>query len=270
MTDRYAIIGHPVAHSKSPEIHTAFALATGEALVYERLLAPLEDFRGTVDAFRANGGRGASVTLPFKVEAFNYATELTTRARLAGAVNALKFDGTTVLGDNTDGIGMCRDISKNFGVPLKDAKILVLGAGGAARGVIGPLCDGLPQQITIANRTHSKAEEIANQFSGAGPVNAIPTADLAGLRFDIIINATSASIGNQLPGVAASCFGPRTLAYDMMYGKGVTPFMQLATSEGARAVDGLGMLIEQAAEAFLLWRGIRPTTDALMKKMRGG
>jgi len=269
MTDRYAIIGHPVAHSKSPEIHAWFAKETGQNMVYERLLAPLDDFSGTVDRFRAGGGRGANVTLPFKLEAFAYASELTLRARQAGAVNTLKFEGGTVVGDNTDGIGLYRDILDNLHIPLKGARILVLGAGGAARGVIGPLLDGDPAQIAIANRTPARAEEIARQFAHAGTVRAIALADLAAFQFDIVINATSASIGNGLPALPPSCVRPGALAYEMMYGKGETPFMQFATREGARSIDGLGMLIEQAAEAFLLWRGLRPTTSSLLHKMRG-
>lgn len=268
MTDRYAIIGHPVAHSKSPEIHAAFARETGEMLVYERLLAPLDGFRATVEAFHAAGGRGANVTLPFKVEACEYANELTARARQAGAVNMLKFDGTRILGDNTDGAGLCKDIVDNLNVPLAAARVLVLGAGGAARGVIAPLLAASPECLAIANRTHAKADEISGQFKDLGPIEAVSLDGLAGRSFDIVINATSASLADSIPLIPPSCFRSGGLAYEMMYGKGVTPFMALAISAGARTADGLGMLVEQAAESFFIWRGIRPATTGVMAELR--
>ncbi len=268
MTDRYVIIGHPVAHSKSPEIQASFARVTGQALIYERLLAPLDGFRATVDAFRAGGGLGANVTLPFKVEACEYANDLTERAWQAGAVNMLKFDGATALGDNTDGIGLCRDIVDNLKVPLAGARILVMGAGGAARGVISPLLAAKPECLVISNRTTAKANEIADHFTSLGPIEAISPDALTGQSFDIVINATSASIADTIPLMPSSCFKPDGLAYEMMYGKGVTPFMALASRAGARAADGLGMLVEQAAESFFIWRGIRPATTEVLAQLR--
>ena len=268
MTDRYAVIGHPVAHSRSPEIHASFARETGQAIHYERLLAPRDGFHSAVEAFRAGGGRGANVTLPFKLEAFQYANQLTERARQASAVNTLTFDGERILGDNTDGVGLCRDIVDNLKVPIAGARILLIGAGGAGRGVIGPLLSASPWLIAITNRTMSKAEEIAKHFSGVGPVGAISPGELAARRFDIVINATSASIAGGLPPVPATCFVPGALAYEMMYGKGETPFMALAARAGARTADGLGMLVEQAAEAFFVWRGVRPATSGVIAQMR--
>ncbi len=268
MTDRYVVIGHPIAHSRSPEIHAAFARETGQAMSYQRMLAPLDGFQVTVEAFRASGGRGANVTLPFKLEAFRYANELTERARQAGAVNTLKFHGAQILGDNTDGVGLCKDIVVNLKMPLAGARILVIGAGGAARGVIGPILSAAPQGVAITNRTFSKAVELANHFSNLGPVSAIRADDLPTRQFDIVINATSASLAGSALLVPALIFRPGALAYDMMYGKSQTPFMVLAASAGARTADGLGMLVEQAAEAFFVWRGVRPATAAVIAQMR--
>ena len=268
MTDRYAVIGHPVAHSRSPEIHATFARETEQAMVYERLLAPRDGFQAAVEAFRASGARGANVTVPFKFDAFQYANELTARACQAGAVNTLKFDGARILGDNTDGAGLCRDIVDNLKVPLAGARILLIGAGGAARGVIGPLLLAGPQSVAVTNRTFSKADEIAKHFASLAPVTAISADDLAAQRFDILINATSASLAGSLPPVPTACFQPGVLAYDMMYGKGQTPFMALAAGAGARTADGLGMLVEQAAEAFFVWRGVRPATTGVMTQLR--
>lgn len=268
MTDRYAIIGHPVAHSRSPEIHAAFARETGQSMVYERLPAPVDGFRTTTDRFRAEGGRGANVTLPFKMEACEYATKLTERARLAGAVNTLSFEASEVHGDNTDGVGLCRDITDNLKLCLEGSRILLIGAGGAARGVVGPLLSCRPLALAISNRTFGRAEEITNAFSHLGPVAAIPPTDLATKQFDIIINATSASLADSLPLVPGSCFRSGVLAYDMMYGKGATPFLTLAASRGATTADGLGMLVEQAAEAFFVWRGVRPVTAHIIAQLR--
>jgi shikimate dehydrogenase len=268
MPDRYAVIGNPVAHSKSPYIHSAFAAALNQDMTYERLLVPLKQFRVDVDAFRAAGAtdaKGANVTMPFKIDAFNYATELTERARRAGAVNTLGFDGARVWGDNTDGVGLLRDIEINLGVAVRGARVLIVGAGGAARGVAGDLVDAHPAHLAIANRTVAKAEEIARAIEG---VEALPIAALVDYQFDIVINATSASLEGQLPAVPLKAFAPGCLAYDMMYGKGDTPFMQLAAGAGARTADGLGMLVEQAAEAFFLWRGVRPATAPVMAALK--
>jgi len=237
-------------------------------MIYERLLAPLDGFLATVDAFRASGGRGANVTLPFKLEACRYAHQLTERARQAGAVNTLTFDGERIFGDNTDGVGLCRDIVDNLKVPIAGAHILLIGAGGAARGVLGPLLSAGAHLVAIANRTTARADELAKHFSALGPVSVISPGELPAQHFDILINATSASIAGELPPVPAACIHPGALAYDMMYGKGETPFMALAASAGARTADGLGMLVEQAAEAFFVWRGVRPATGAVVAQMR--
>ncbi len=287
--DYYAVIGNPVAHSKSPEIHAAFAHQTGQAISYVRLLAPLDGFSQTVDTFRtehpevidANGGAdsvgrcgGANITVPFKLDAFRYATELTPRARRAGAVNTLKFDGAIVLGDITDGVGLCSDLEKNLGFSLEGARILMLGAGGAARGVLGNLLDANPSLLAITNRTINKAEAVAAQFNDANnstKICVLTLSDLPKHSFDLIINATSASLSDDLPLVPISCFagsGTRpALAYDMMYGR-ETPFLKLSASAGARSSDGLGMLVEQAAESFYLWRGIRPNTAPVLAFLR--
>ena len=232
------------------------------------MLVPLDGFRAAVDAFHASGACGANVTLPFKVDAFEYASELSVRARQAGAVNTLKFDGSIVFGDNTDGVGLCQDIVDNLGVALAGARILVLGAGGAVRGVIGPLLDAQPEQILIANRTPAKADEIAGMFKNGGTVRSIALSALAAQQFDIVINATSASVTGEMPTLPSSCFRPGALAYEMMYGKGLTPFMTLAVNAGVRVSDGLGMLVEQAAEAFFVWRGIRPATAGVLTELR--
>ena len=265
MTDRYAVIGHPVAHSKSPEIHAMFARECGEDMQYERLLAPLAGFAGTVEAFRQGGGSGANVTLPFKLEAFAYANERTPRAERGGSVNTLKFEGDRIIGDNTDGFGLCRDIVQNLAWPLQGARVLLVGAGGAARGIVGALLDCQPEMLGIANRTHSKAQAIVEMFAAAKVLHAISQAELPHRQFDVVINATSASLNGSLPPVPACCFGPDALAYDLMYGKGLTPFLQLAADAGAKTAGGLGMLIEQAAEAFYVWRGVRPSTRPVIE-----
>jgi shikimate dehydrogenase len=198
MTDRYAVIGHPVAHSLSPEIHAAFARTTGQSIRYERLLAPADGFVETVESFRQGGARGANVTLPFKLDAFNYANDVTPRALAAGAVNTLSFDGARIVGDNTDGVGICRDVIENLKTPMAGARILVMGAGGAARGAIGPILNAHPQQLCIVNRTFSKAADLANHFRSLGLVTATTLDDLAARHFDIVINATSASLGNSM------------------------------------------------------------------------
>jgi shikimate dehydrogenase len=265
--DRYLVIGNPVAHSKSPQIHTAFAEQTGQHLRYERLQAPLDGFVATVRHFIEQGGKGMSVTVPFKLEAHALADTLTERARAAGAVNSLKFEGGKILGDNTDGAGLVSDIALNVGLSLRGKKILMLGAGGAARGAILPLLQAGAASLTIANRTATKASELADAFSRQGSIFASEFDALQG-GFDIVINATSASIEGDLPPVRPDIFAPGALAYDMMYGKEPTVFMRFATQHGATARDGLGMLVEQAAEAFLLWRGVRPDTAPVFAALR--
>ncbi|MDD3352136.1 shikimate dehydrogenase [Zoogloea sp.] len=271
--DRYAVIGNPIAHSKSPRIHTLFARQTGQALSYEALLAPLDGFIQTVTAFQAAGGCGLNVTVPFKLEAFDYADHHTARARAAGAVNTLAFRPDGVLGDNTDGAGILRDITVNLGCPVAGRRVLLLGAGGAARGSVLPLLDASPATLTIANRTPGKAAELADEFARGGQPgpNGCGFAELAGQEFDVVINATSASLSDAAPDLPPGLYAPGSLAYDMMYGKGDTPFLAAARSQGAAHLsDGLGMLVEQAAESFLLWRHIRPDTASVLAELRAG
>ncbi len=266
MTDRYAVVGHPIEHSRSPVIHAAFARATGEQLTYERLLAPLDGFVATVEAFRRAGGRGCNVTLPFKEEAFRYAGAHTDRSARAATVNTLKFDGGGVLVDNTDGAGLVRDIESNLRVGLGGARILLLGAGGAARGVIPSLLDRRPAQIVVFNRTAQRARDLAGAFAGTVRArDALTPAD----RFDIAINATAASLSGAAPALPAGLLAHAALAYDMVYSRDGTPFMRRAREEGAAVVaDGLGMLVEQAAESFFLWRGVQPPTAAVLADLR--
>lgn len=269
--DRYAVFGNPIGHSKSPRIHTLFAAQTGQTMQYEALLAPVDGFAASVDAFRGAGGRGANVTVPFKEEAFRLATRLSPRARAAGAVNTLSFEGDVVLGDNTDGAGLVRDITVNLGVSLEGARVLLLGAGGAARGVVLPVLDQYPAQLTLANRTPEKAETMAREV-GAGKTaigHAVCNFEgLAGLpSFDIVINATSAGLSDAALPIPDNVFAAGTLAYDMLYGR-ETPFMAQARRCGAQVADGLGMLVEQAAEAFFIWRGVRPDTQAVLATLR--
>lgn len=268
MTDRYAVIGNPVAHSRSPEIHAAFARECGVDIEYERLLAPLGGFVGTVDAFRNSGALGASVTLPFKREAFDYANIRTERAERGKSVNTLRFESNKIVGDSTDGVGLCRDITGNLDQPLQGARILLIGAGGAARGVVGALLDCRPEILVIANRTHAKAETIVEEIAAGDLFCAIAFAALRTRSFDVIINATSASLTDSPTPVPISCFAQNALAYDMVYGKSATPFLALAASTGARIADGMGMLVEQAAEAFYVWRGVRPSTGPVIHHMR--
>lgn len=264
MTDRYAVFGHPIAHSKSPQIHTAFARQTGQDMTYEAILAPLDGFAESVAAFIAVGGRGANVTVPFKEEAFRLASRLSPRAQRAGAVNTLNFDADGILGDNTDGAGLVADLTRNLNCTIVGKRVLLLGAGGAARGVIEPLLDQQPAALVIANRTVSRAEELAELF-GRG-VRACGF-DAANTPFDLVINATAASLAGDLPPLSPRVFTPDTMAYDMMYGRD-TPFLDFARTHGARTADGLGMLVEQAAEAFHLWRGVRPDTAPVIAALR--
>ena len=257
--DRYGVVGNPVAHSKSPVIHAGFAAQTGQHLTYERILAPLGGFTATVRNFIAAGGKGLNVTVPFKLEAHALADELTERARMAGAVNTLMFSDGRILGDNTDGIGLVTDIQINAGVSLQGKRVLLLGAGGAARGALLPLLRAQPASLTLANRTADRAAALAHEFVSIGHIDAVPFAGLTG-AFGVVINATSASLGNEVPPVPAEIFNAGTLAYDMMYAAEPTVFLQFARSHGAAIRDGAGMLIEQAAEAFCVWRGVRPDT----------
>ena len=269
MSDRYCVLGNPVAHSRSPAIHARFAVQCGQDIAYQAMLAPLDGFAETLRQFVAVGGKGANVTVPFKEEAFRLCTRRSARAERAGAVNTLAFVGDEIFGDNTDGAGLVRDIESNLRLILAGKRILLLGAGGAARGVIAPLLAGHPASLFIANRNVDKAEALARQFADNVTVDAGNFAKISGLRFDIVINATSASLaGSSLP-LPAGIYAPGSLAYDMMYGKGETSFLAQARQQGAgRLADGLGMLVEQAAEAFLVWRGVRPETAPVLAELR--
>ena len=269
MTDLYCVFGNPIGHSRSPAIHAAFAKATGQAMLYEARLAAIDGFRQAISEFVAMGGKGANVTVPFKEEAFRLCTRLSERARRAGAVNTLTFDGQEIFGDNTDGAGLVQDITHNLGFSLHQRHILLLGAGGASRGTIAPLLAHSLASLFIANRTAEKAEGLARDFSDIAPIEAGDFAQTAGKSFDLVINATSASLsGDALP-LPAGIFAEDCLAYDMMYGKGETAFLALAREQGAtHRADGLGMLVEQAAEAFATWRGIRPETVSVLADLR--
>lgn len=269
MSDLYAVIGNPIAHSKSPFIHTEFSRQTGQAIRYEALLSPLDGFAKTVSAFRQQGGKGMNVTVPFKLAACKLAKKLTERANMAQAVNTLKFDEDHILGDNTDGIGLERDITKNLGVPIENKRVLLMGAGGAARGVVLPLLEARPNVLVVANRTKSKAQALHQQFAAYGKLASGDFADLSGENFDIIINATSASLHDALPPLPSGIFCDQSLAYDMMYSQKLTPFLLFAQQQGAKYLaDGIGMLVEQAAESFFLWRGVRPETKHVIELLK--
>lgn len=268
--DRYGVFGNPVAHSRSPLIHQLFARQTGQLLSYEALLAPLDDFSGFARNFFATGGMGANVTVPFKEQAFQLADQFSPRARRAGAVNTLKkLESGALLGDNTDGAGLVRDLVLNAGISLRGLRILLLGAGGAVRGVLEPLLAEHPAALVIANRTVEKAEKLAGEFADLGPLVASGY-DWLDEPVDLIINGTSASLGGELPPLATSLIDPgHTCCYDMMYGAEPTAFNRWASQQGARlTLDGLGMLVEQAAEAFYLWRGVRPQTAPVRESLR--
>jgi len=276
MTDRYAVFGNPVGHSQSPRIHALFAAQTGQDISYEAILAERGGFAAAIEAFRAQGrgpARGANVTVPFKEDAFRLAATRTPRAEAAGAVNTLRFEADGILGDNTDGAGLVRDLTHNLGCDPAGRRILLLGAGGAARGVILPLLLEAPVELVIANRTEETAARLALEFArlpgcavavkpeGAG------FSGISGRSFDLVINATSAGLsGAELP-LPATAFAPRCLAYEMVYGR-ETPFMAQARHAGARVADGLGMLVEQAAEAFFVWRGMRPHTAPVLAALK--
>lgn len=266
--DRYCVIGNPVEHSKSPQIHAAFAARTGQRIDYGRRLAPLDGFADVVRDLIAKGYKGANVTVPFKLEAASLATRLEERARAAGAVNTLSFVDGEIVGDNTDGPGLVADITRNAGVALAGKRILLLGAGGAARGVMLPFLQQGPNAIVVANRTRATADALVAAFQDqVTQVSSCGFEDIRG-SFDIVVNATSASLTQALPPVPASAFTKGTLALDMMYGAQPTPFMRFAAEQGARTRDGFGMLVEQAAEAFAIWRGVRPDTDDLLTTLR--
>ncbi len=264
MADQYSVIGNPIAQSKSPLIHGMFAEATGQDMEYGKIEG--NNFAADVDAFRARGGRGLNITAPFKLDAFAYATERSERAQLAGAANCMKFDGSRVVAENFDGVGLVRDVVHNLKKPMAGKRILMLGAGGAARGALLPFLAEEPTLLVIANRHLDTAQALAAIGNGAGGVvKACTYSELEGQVFDIVFNATSASLKSELPPVPASVFGHCSLAYELAYGKGLTPFLRLAHNAGVKTIaDGVGMLAEQAAEAFDWWRGVRPDTAAVI------
>ena len=273
MADRYAVIGNPVEHSKSPAIHQAFALQTGQDIEYDRVLAPLKGFAETLAGLRASGYRGANVTVPFKFEACRAAQRLSERAQAAGAVNTLLLNGDEIVGDNTDGIGLVRDIEHNLGHDLAGKRVLLVGAGGAAEGVLLPLLERRPMQLTIVNRSVDKASAMVERVADSAAaqdveLEAAAFDTLTARQFDTIINATSAGLSHAALPLPPTIFGRDALAYDMMYGR-ETPFMRFARDHGAATVtDGLGMLVEQAAAAFHLWRGIYPQTAPVIAQLR--
>jgi len=269
MTDRYAVIGNPISQSKSPLIHASFAKATGQDLEYTKIEAPLDGFAAAVRAFRDAGGRGMNVTAPFKLQAYELADEKSERASAAGAVNALKFepDGR-IVAENFDGIGLVNDIVRNLGVAMTGRRVLALGAGGAVRGLLLPFLAERPVELVIANRDAAKAVQLAQSVAARGQVRGGGYADIGAGRFDVVVNATSASLRAELPPVSPEVFAVDGLAYELAYGKGLTPFLRLAQNAGVkRLADGVGMLVEQAAEAFVWWRGVRPETRALIAQM---
>jgi shikimate dehydrogenase len=274
MTDRYAVFGNPIAQSKSPEIHRAFAVQTVQAMAYSRQLVDIGDFVSAADSFFQAGGKGLNITVPFKQDAYSYGSRLSARARRAGAVNtlAVQEDGT-ILGDTTDGVGLITDITKNLNWKIRAKRVLILGAGGAVRGVLEPLLAEQPQHVVIANRSVDKALQLAKGFAELGYLLGCGLDMLDGQEFDLIINGTSASLQGGMPPLPDSLLAPGAEAgtaacYDMMYGAAPTPFMSWARQRGARASDGLGMLVEQAAESFNLWRGIRPETHQVLDALR--
>lgn len=267
--DQYAVMGNPIAHSRSPRIHTLFAAQYAQALEYRPIYVELGGFAAAAQAFRHAGGKGLNVTVPFKADAWVYADLLSARAERAGAVNTLIFEGNTVRGDNTDGAGLVRDIQDNHGYALGGRRILLIGAGGAARGVLQPLLAAHPAQITIANRTVEKAYNLAMRCSDLGAVTACHYAELSGRHFDLVINATAASLEHALPPLPAGILDEGAWCYDLMYAAQPSAFLQWGKEQGAaRCVDGLGMLVEQAAEAFHLWRGVWPATATVIATLR--
>jgi shikimate dehydrogenase len=269
MTDRYAVIGNPIGHSRSPMIHQAFARQTGQDLDYATLEAPLGGFADVVDAFRSAGGRGLNITAPFKVDACGCAARLLDRARLAGAANAIAIEGSEVVADNFDGVGLVRDIQQNLGFPLAGARVLLLGAGGAARGALLPFLEQCPAELMIANRTVARANDLGERFAPYGTVVSTGYELLAQEQpghYDVVVNATSASLRGELPPIPPGAFREGCLAYELVYGRGLTPFLRLAQAAGAgRLAEGVGMLVEQAAEAFAWWRGVHPATQDLIR-----
>ena len=267
--DRYGVMGYPVSHSRSPVIHRLFAAQTNQNLQYELLQVPPAQLEKAVEQFRRTGGKGLNITVPHKREVVNLVDDMSDRAIKAGAVNTLVFRDDKIYGDNTDGIGLMRDLQANIGVQLKDANILILGAGGATRGIISPLLKMEPEMIVIANRTIEKAQALAQRFSIDGPVVPCKFKDVSTLPvYDLVINATSAGVLGETPPYPVEAIHPNTICYDLSYGLTPTPFATWAAKHGAaRSVMGWGMLVEQAAESFYIWRGVRPETKPVLKQL---
>ncbi len=267
--DKYAVIGNPIFHSKSPFIHNAFAQQTNEQLSYSAEEVEIGHVRDFIETFKRHNGKGLNITVPFKLDAFELATQLSARAKRAGAVNTLTISPDHLHGDTTDGVGLLNDLTKNHRQNIKNSNILVLGAGGAVRGVIEPLLLQAPERLVIANRTLSKAQQLVKIFSGIGNISACDFNELKGQQFDLVINGTSASLSGELPPLPDKLFNANACAYDMMYGGDPTVFMQWAAQQGITNIhDGLGMLVEQAAEAFFIWRKKRPETQTVIKELR--
>jgi len=268
-SDRYGVIGNPISHSKSPLIHKQFALQTRQQLTYTAELVETGQVKSFVKQFTENNGKGLNVTVPFKQDAFELATDLSERAQRAGAVNTLTLKDNKIFGDTTDGIGLLNDLTQNHQQTIKNKRILIVGAGGAVRGVIEPLLLESPASLIIANRTVAKAQQLAQDFNSFGNISACSFEELKNQQFDIIINGTSASLSGDLPPLPDKLFAENACAYDMMYAKEPTVFMQWAKQQGAKIIlDGLGMLVEQAAESFYIWRGVKPETQSVIEMLR--
>jgi shikimate dehydrogenase len=269
--DRYAVIGNPIEHSRSPVIHAAFAATTGQAIVYERVLAPLDGFETKLRAFAAGGAKGCNVTVPFKFSAYRLCPQASERARLAEAANTLRFDAEGWWADNTDGVGLMNDIERNVGQPIAGQRVLLIGAGGAGAGVLGALLERAPAEVTVANRSVDRAEALCGRHQAVarqlGSALRASGLDHPGKNFDIVLNASASSLAGVASPVPAAVLRPGSLAVDLMYGPAATGFLAWAEAHGARARDGLGMLVEQAAEAFLLWRGVRPETAPVLASL---
>ncbi len=270
MTDRYAVMGNPVAQSKSPGIHAAFAEQTGQDMDYSKILVPVDEFAVQAGTFFADGGKGLNVTVPFKLDACELAEALSPRATQAGSVNTLSIgEDNRVYGDNTDGVGIVRDLLDNHNIELEGKRLLILGAGGAVRGVLGPLLEQAPAHVTIANRTESKAEQLAAMFAAPERLSSCGFAALGDAEFDLIINGTAASLAGEVPPIPICVLANGPVCYDMMYGATATSFNRWAAAHGVGiTIDGLGMLVEQAAESFFIWRGVRPDCGPVIDRLR--
>lgn len=267
--ERYAVMGNPIAHSLSPRIHTLFARQTGENLVYERILVPIGDLAAALTEFETSGGRGLNITVPFKLQACALVESHSERAKRSGAVNTIAMTAHGMFGDNTDGVGLIRDLRSNHGVELRKRRVLIIGAGGAVRGVLPDLLAETPGEVVIANRTYERAEQLAASHSDLGRVAACEFTELGGEYFDLMINGTSAGLSGEIPALPETLRLAGAIVYDMLYGDSPTAFCRWALGRGAsRALDGLGMLVEQAAESFHLWRGVRPQTAPVIEALR--